>query len=77
MFVDGCFWHGCPTHRTHPKRNASFWFDKIEKNRLRDAETDLLLRDAGWLSVRVWEHEQAAAAADRVANHLVAARRAG
>jgi DNA mismatch endonuclease (patch repair protein) len=66
VFVDGCFWHGCPQHRTHPKRNASFWFDKIELNRLRDIETDSILAAAGWRSIRVWEHEGVACAADRV-----------
>jgi DNA mismatch endonuclease (patch repair protein) len=66
VFVDGCFWHGCPTHRTHPKRNGSFWFDKIESNRARDAETDTMLADAGWLAVRVWEHESIMEGADRV-----------
>lgn len=66
VFVDGCFWHGCPEHRTHPRRNASFWFDKIEMNRLRDVETDVLLGAAGWLSIRVWEHEGVPEAADRI-----------
>ena len=71
-FVDGCFWHGCPRPIARiPKRNVTFWFDKIEKNRLRDAETDRLLTDAGWLGVRVWEHEQAETAADRVEDRLV------
>ena len=67
VFVDGCFWHGCPDHRTHPRRNAAFWNEKIEGNRFRDAETDRLLSEAGWLSVRVWEHEGVLDAADRVA----------
>ena len=67
VFVDGCFWHGCPEHRTHPRRNAAFWFEKIEANRARDNETDALLRDAGWRTVRVWEHEQAGSAAARIA----------
>jgi DNA mismatch endonuclease, patch repair protein len=66
VFVDGCFWHGCPEHRTHPRRNASFWFDKIEMNRLRDVETDTLLTSAGWVSLRVWEHEGVTEAADRI-----------
>jgi DNA mismatch endonuclease, patch repair protein len=66
VFVDGCFWHGCPEHRTYPKRNASFWSEKIEMNRVRDVETDQILREAGWLSVRVWEHESVLEAADRV-----------
>jgi DNA mismatch endonuclease (patch repair protein) len=66
VFVDGCFWHGCPEHRTYPRRNAPFWLEKIEANRRRDIETDTLLSRAGWHSVRVWEHEPARAAADTV-----------
>jgi DNA mismatch endonuclease, patch repair protein len=77
VFVDGCFWHGCPDHRTYPKRNASFWFDKIEMNRLRDIETDSLLDEAGWRSVRIWEHELVADAADRVSVALSDARGSG
>jgi len=67
VFVDGCFWHGCPQHGTWPKRNAGFWREKIEGNVLRDRETDTLLLEAGWLSVRIWEHEDVREAADRVA----------
>lgn len=74
VFVDGCFWHGCPDHATWPKRNAEFWRRKIEANRLRDRDTDDRLADAGWLSVRFWEHDDAADAAERVAQ-LVMARR--
>ena len=66
VFVDGCFWHGCPEHATWPKNNAEFWREKIETNRRRDADTDARLDDAGWLSVRVWEHETVETAADRV-----------
>ncbi len=75
VFVDGCFWHGCPEHATWPKRNSEFWREKIEKNRTRDANTDARLKEAGWLSVRVWEHESAAEVAPRVAA-IVAERRA-
>ncbi|MFD0151637.1 very short patch repair endonuclease [Streptomyces sp. NPDC055721] len=75
VFVDGCFWHGCPEHATWPKRNAEFWREKIEKNRARDANTDARLKEEGWLSVRVWEHESPDAAAARVAA-VVAERRA-
>src|SRR3954451_8147447 len=57
VFVDGCFWHGCPQHATQPKRNDSFWRGKILGNQTRDAETDALLAHAGWISIRVWEHE--------------------
>lgn len=67
VFVDGCFWHGCPEHGTWPKQNAEWWRDKIEGNRRRDADTDDRLAEASWLSVRVWAHDDADAAALRVA----------
>ncbi|MET9259102.1 very short patch repair endonuclease [Amycolatopsis sp. NPDC004079] len=66
VFVDGCFWHGCPEHGTWPKNNADYWRTKIETNRRRDANTDQLLLEAGWLSVRIWEHEASDVAASRV-----------
>jgi DNA mismatch endonuclease (patch repair protein) len=66
VFVDGCFWHGCPSHATWPKNNAEFWREKIETNRLRDRDTDRRLSVAGWLVVRVWEHEDIDTAADRL-----------
>ncbi|MGQ0840678.1 very short patch repair endonuclease [Actinokineospora sp.] len=74
VFVDGCFWHGCPDHATWPKRNAAFWRTKIETNRARDLDTDGKLASLGWLAVRVWEHEDPAAAAHRI-SAVVAARR--
>lgn len=70
VYVDGCFWHCCPQHRTAPKANAEFWAAKLEGNRRRDRETDHLLRAYGWESVRVWEHEEATHAADRVESIL-------
>ncbi|SDJ90148.1 T/G mismatch-specific endonuclease [Lentzea albidocapillata subsp. violacea] len=76
VFVDGCFWHGCPEHATWPKNNAEFWRTKIETNRRRDLDTDQKLADVGWLAVRVWEHETAAAAAARV-HEIVLSRRPG
>jgi DNA mismatch endonuclease (patch repair protein) len=67
VYIDGCFWHGCPLHATWPKQNAAFWLDKIETNRRRDADTDRRLAEAGWLVIRVWEHEDPAEAAGRIA----------
>lgn len=64
VFVDGCFWHGCPLHATWPKQNARFWQQKIDANRVRDADTTERLRSMGWTVLRVWEHEPAALAAD-------------
>jgi DNA mismatch endonuclease (patch repair protein) len=66
VFVDGCFWHGCPDHGTSPKSNAEWWAAKLAGNRARDTNTDAVLCAAGWTVVRVWEHESAAGAADRV-----------
>jgi len=66
VFVDGCFWHSCPQHGTTPSRNAVYWVEKLARNRDRDAETDRLLGDAGWVSMRIWEHEPVDAAADAV-----------
>jgi len=66
VFVDGCFWHGCPEHASWPKKNGEWWRQKIEANRARDRDTDQILRKAGWHVMRVWEHENPEAAADRV-----------
>jgi len=67
VFVDGCFWHGCPEHGTWPKSNIEFWREKIETNRRRDLDTNERLKAAGWEVVRVWEHENPDAAAERIA----------
>jgi DNA mismatch endonuclease (patch repair protein) len=75
VFVDGCFWHGCPTHGTWPKQNAEFWREKIEANGRRDMDTDLRLELEGWRSVRIWEHEEPHEAAHRVAAIVVERRR--
>lgn len=66
VFVDGCFWHSCPDHATSPRANGAWWRDKLAANVSRDRDTDQRLRDAGWVVVRVWEHEDPAAAAERV-----------
>ena len=57
VFIDGCFWHGCPRHHTIAKSNAIFWADKMSRNRERDAETNNLLTQADWTVIRAWEHE--------------------
>jgi DNA mismatch endonuclease (patch repair protein) len=67
VFVDGCFWHGCPVHGTWPKANADWWRDKIEKNVERDRHTSDALRAAGWQVLRFWEHDDATAAARKIA----------
>jgi DNA mismatch endonuclease (patch repair protein) len=66
-FVDGCFWHGCPEHGSWPAANATWWRAKIERNRARDTETDRLLTQAGWMVMRIWEHDDPDEAATQVA----------
>ena len=66
IFVDGCFWHGCPTHGTQAKANADFWQSKIERNKARDAETNIILSEDGWLVIRVWEHVDPEEASQRI-----------
>lgn len=68
VFVDGCFWHGCPTHHTQAKANSEFWDDKVRRSRERDAETTEVLRREGWTVLRFWEHEDPLTAAERVAS---------
>jgi DNA mismatch endonuclease (patch repair protein) len=66
VFIDGCYWHGCPEHGTTAKTNRTYWGPKIERNRVRDTETDRLLEAAGWTVARFWEHEEASDVADKV-----------
>ncbi|MEU6561801.1 very short patch repair endonuclease [Nocardia nova] len=70
VYVDGCFWHSCPEHATRPKNNAQWWADKLAGNVARDRDTDARLIAAGWTVVRIWEHEDATAGADRVQSAL-------
>lgn len=67
VFVDGCFWHGCPEHGTKPRSNSEWWRTKLAANRARDDDTDRLMEELGWTVVRIWEHEAVEIAADRVA----------
>ncbi|GGV33297.1 hypothetical protein GCM10010245_53760 [Streptomyces spectabilis] len=69
VFLDGCFWHGCPEHATQPKANAEWWRHKLDRNIARDTETNERLTDEGWIVLRFWEHE----APDRVAERVAAA----
>lgn len=57
VFVDGCFWHGCPIHCRMPTRNRLYWEAKIGRNRERDERLSVALTAAGWTVVRIWEHE--------------------
>ena len=56
VFVDGCFWHGCPKHFTRPKSSRKFWDEKIARNKARDAKVNRELRRVGWSVIRIWEH---------------------
>ncbi|MFE7261979.1 very short patch repair endonuclease [Streptomyces sp. NPDC057592] len=69
VFLDGCFWHGCPVHATQPKSNAQWWRQKLDRNMERDRETTARLESDGWTVLRFWEHESAR----NVANRIVAA----
>lgn len=74
VFIDGCFWHGCPTHGTTPRTNTQFWSQKIAGNRARDADTTALLEANGWIVLRFWEHEDPLAAAEQI-GRVVSGRR--
>lgn len=66
VFVDGCFWHGCPEHCVPPKNNAEWWQAKLERNRQRDVATTAHLQEQGWTVLRIWEHSPVAEAAQQV-----------
>lgn len=70
VFVDGCFWHGCPEHATFPKTNQEYWLPKLAANRERDRRQATRIRAAGWRVFRVWEHE-CFPVADRLVNRIV------
>lgn len=70
VFVDGCFWHGCPQHATRPRNNAAFWRKKLAANRARDRLVTRTLRRAGWRVIRIWEHALARRHAGRLAARL-------
>jgi DNA mismatch endonuclease, patch repair protein len=75
VFVDGCFWHSCPKHGTTPLRNREWWIAKLGANRIRDADSDRVLRDRGWTVIRFYEHEDPVLAADAVVNLVKRIRR--
>ncbi len=66
VFLDGCFWHRCPLHGTDPKANGEWWRVKLDANVARDRRNDEALRQAGWIVVRLWEHEELDEMARRV-----------
>lgn len=66
VFIDGCFWHGCPVHYSPPIANASYWSAKVEGNKSRDADTTKRLIAAGWTVLRFWSHQDPTQVADAV-----------
>lgn len=66
VFIDGCFWHGCPDHLRPPRTNVEFWADKIAGTRGRDSDADAALARAGWLVLRFWEHEEPVRVAEAI-----------
>jgi len=70
VFVDGCFWHSCPIHGSVPRTNEAWWSEKLDRNKLRDANTNRELRQLGWKVIRVWEHEDSMVAANRIAKYI-------
>ncbi|TXK19766.1 very short patch repair endonuclease [Homoserinibacter sp. GY 40078] len=75
IFVDGCFWHGCPIHATQPKRNSGYWTPKLARNVERDAQASALLRQNDWTVLRYWEHEDPEDVADDI-ERVIRARQA-
>lgn len=75
VFIDGCFWHGCPEHgRSTFNHNAEYWPAKIATNVARDADTNAKLDAAGWHVVRYWEHDDAAAVVEEIRQTVLALR---
>ena len=70
VFIDGCFWHGCPAHYVAPSANAGYWAGKVAANSARDNDTDARLEAAGWTVLRFWEHEDPQAVASTVAREV-------
>ena len=73
VFIDGCFWHGCPEHYQRPLANRPYWDEKVRQNRARDAETTKKLAQAGWMVLRFWEHEPVEAVVERIQEQVLAA----
>lgn len=57
VFIDGCFWHGCPSHSRTPLSNSEYWEQKIARNRDRDREVTKACKKQGWRVIRIWEHD--------------------
>lgn len=70
VFVNGCFWHGCPKHYVLPRTNRRFWSEKVNRNRQRDKETKRLLRRRGWKVLTFWEHQDFSLPAARIVREV-------
>lgn len=66
VFIDGCFWHGCPVHSHPVSINSGYWTPKLARNYERDRDTDVILAEQGWSSVRFWEHEKPSSVCDKI-----------
>jgi len=76
VFVDGCFWHGCPKHSNMPANNRAFWRRKLTGNQSRDRLVTITLRKTGWRVIRIWEHDlvkRPAGCIQRIKMHLAGA----
>jgi DNA mismatch endonuclease, patch repair protein len=74
VFLDGCFWHGCPEHPPSVKRNTDFWLEKIDRNRARDARSTAHLTELGWTVLRFWEHEAVETTVEKITSTVYAKR---
>jgi DNA mismatch endonuclease (patch repair protein) len=70
VYIDGCFWHGCPAHYTRPASNTDFWDAKVSRNKARDADTVRALKNEGWTCLRFWTHEHPERTAESIADVL-------
>lgn len=73
VFVDGCFWHGCPIHGERPVSNRAFWDRKLDRNLARDRLVNRTLRKQGWYVLRIWQHELRLSDSDKVARRIARA----
>jgi DNA mismatch endonuclease (patch repair protein) len=70
VYIDGCFWHGCPQHGTQPKSNADYWTPKLARNIERDIESTRALEERGWVVLRFWSHEPVDEVVARIAGEV-------
>lgn len=74
VFIDGCYWHGCPEHYVSPKTNPGYWSDKVARNIARDRDTNERLQAAGWLVLRFWEHDPAEECSEAIRQAVISRR---